>query len=113
MIRDDFNLTRFAEDKSSKQIDHRWVDKFNDWIDKWGLLELNVTNRAFTWTNKQGNPIMIKIDRVFVTTEWDRAYPLSRIKANPREGSDHTPLIVNTGNNTFFGKKDLGLRNGG
>lgn len=68
MIGGDFNFVRFVSDKSNKQLDHRWADKFNDWIDKWGLLELNVTNRAFTWTNKQDNPIMAKIDRVFIST---------------------------------------------
>lgn len=78
-----------------------------------GLLELNVTNRAFTWSNKQDNPIMAKIDRMFVSTEWGRAFPLSTIKANPREGSDHTALVVNSGTNVSFGKKSLGLRNGG
>lgn len=56
---------------------------------------------------------MAKIDRVFVSTEWDVAYPLSRIKANHREGSDHT-LVVNTGNNSFFWVKNvLGLTSGG
>jgi hypothetical protein len=32
----------------------------------------------------------------FVSTEWDRAYPLVRVSALPKEISDHTPLLVDT-----------------
>lgn len=102
MIGGDFNLVRFTSDKSNGQINHKWCDLFNEWIDNCALLELKVSNRAFTWSNKQDNLVMTK--RVFVTTDWEANYPLSRIKAN-KEGNAHTPLIVDTGNNVFFGKK--------
>jgi hypothetical protein len=51
LIGGDFNLVRFSTDKSNGIINHRWADAFNDWISKWGLLELNPPNKAFTWTN--------------------------------------------------------------
>lgn len=41
----DFNLVRCAADKSNGSINYRWVDAFNVWIDKWGLIELNPKNR--------------------------------------------------------------------
>lgn len=105
MIGGDFNLACFMSDTSNNRVNYKWCDMFNDWIDRWGLLELSVTTRAYTWTNKQDNPVMAKIDRVFISTDWDMHYPLSRIRANPREGNDHTPLVINTSNNIFFGKK--------
>jgi hypothetical protein len=43
----DFNLSRFASDKSNCRI----VQKFADWINKWGLIELNPSNRKYTWSN--------------------------------------------------------------
>jgi hypothetical protein len=48
---------------------------------------------------------MAKIDRIFVTTEWESAFPLARVKALERPPSDHNPLLVNSGDNTHFGKK--------
>lgn len=58
----DFNLVRFAADKSNLIINYRWADAFNEWIHKWGLLELNASNIKFTWTNNQDRPILAKID---------------------------------------------------
>jgi endonuclease/exonuclease/phosphatase family metal-dependent hydrolase len=62
-------------------------------------------NKAFTWTNNQENLIMAKIDRIFVTTEWESVFPLVRVKALERPPSDHNPLLINSGDNTHFGKK--------
>jgi hypothetical protein len=46
-----FNLVRFAADKSNLVINHKWVDAFNEWDHKWALVELNSSDRNFTWTN--------------------------------------------------------------
>lgn len=35
MIGVDFNLVRQVSKKSNRNIDHKWVDGFNNWIDKW------------------------------------------------------------------------------
>jgi hypothetical protein len=105
LIGGDFNLVRFASDKSNGIINHRWADAFNDWVDQWVLIELNPPNKAFTWTNNQENLIIAKIDRIFVTTEWESAFPLVRVKALERPPSDHNPLLINSGNNTHFGKR--------
>jgi hypothetical protein len=86
-------------------INHRWAGAFNDWVSRWGLIELNLTNKAYTWTNNQKNLIMARIDRVFVTTDWEAAFPLARVKALERPPSDHNPLLVNLGDNVCFGKK--------
>lgn len=71
----DFNLVRFTQDKSNHMINHRWADAFNNWVSQWGLLELNPHNKRYTWTNNQENLIMAKIDRIFVSTDWDATFP--------------------------------------
>jgi hypothetical protein len=48
---------------------------------------------------------MARIDRFFVTTEWEAAFPLARVKALERPPSDHNPLLLNARDNMFFGKK--------
>jgi hypothetical protein len=62
MIGGDFNLCRFASDKSNGRIKQKLADCFNNWVNKWGLVELNPDNRKFTWSNNQSNRILAKID---------------------------------------------------
>jgi hypothetical protein len=60
-------------------------------------MEVKNSSRKFTWGNNQDNLIMALLDRVFITTCWDKLYPASSVKVKPRLGSDHAPLIVDTG----------------
>lgn len=113
IIGGDFNLVRFRSDKSNGVINHRWADAFNEWVSKWGLLELDAPNKASTWTNNQERLVIARIDRIFITTEWDAAFPLARVKALDRPPSDHNPLLLNSRDNMHFGKKGLGLRSAG
>jgi exonuclease III len=66
IIGGDFNLVRYLEDKSNRRVDFNGCDKFNEWIDKHCMLEINLLGRGFTWSNNQGDPIMSHIDRVFL-----------------------------------------------
>ena len=95
-------LVRSISDKSNGDVNFRWVDPFNDWVSKWGLIELELRNRKFTWTNNQENLVMARLDRVFMSTELEVVFPLARVKA-----------LVDLGDSLFYGKKDLDLRNGG
>jgi len=51
LIGGDFNLVRFSSDKSNGVINHKWADAFNEWVNKWALIEVDARNRRFTWTN--------------------------------------------------------------
>ena len=84
LIGGDFNLVRFASDKSNGVYSHRWADEFNSWVNKWALIELNPSNKKFTWTNNQEHPILAKIDMIFVSGLWGAAFPLSCVKALDR-----------------------------
>jgi hypothetical protein len=89
----DLNLVRYQDDKSNKVVHFKWCDKFNEWIDKHCLLEINLLGRSFTWSNNQNNPIMSHIDRIFCTTEFDEKFPLATAKALPRNSSNHVPIL--------------------
>jgi endonuclease/exonuclease/phosphatase family metal-dependent hydrolase len=89
----DFNLVRSQKDKSNGVVDLKWCEKYNDWIDKNSLLEIKLLRRGFTWSNNQEHVVMSHIDRVFCSTEFERAYPFSTVRALPRNPSDHTPLL--------------------
>jgi hypothetical protein len=105
IIGGDFNLVRSTAEKRNGNINFRWADLFNDWINKWALIDLELGNRKFTWTNNQDNKIMARIDRVFITTEWDCSFPSTKVRCLDRLPSDHNPLVVEVGTNLSYGRK--------
>jgi exonuclease III len=66
LIGGDFNLVHFQKDKSNGVVNQKWCDKFNNWIELWGLLEIKLSNRRFTWANNQENLIMAVMTDSFV-----------------------------------------------
>ena len=97
LLRSDFNLVRSMADKNNGIINNQFSYLFNDWINKWGLLEISISNRGYTWSNNQDNPIFALSDRVFTSVDWDSHFRMSSLTALPRVGSDHTPLVLDTG----------------
>jgi hypothetical protein len=90
-------LREIQEDKSNGCVDFRWCDKFNEWIGKYGLLEIKLSGRSFTWSNNQENALMSHIDRVFCSIDFDAKFPFSGVKALTRNLSDHVPLLWEAG----------------
>jgi hypothetical protein len=77
------------------------------------LRELALPGRRFTWASSAEIPTFEKHDRILVSTDWEQKYPVSTIEALTRELSDHTPLLLNTGDpahrgNTHQFKFELG-----
>jgi hypothetical protein len=105
LIGGDFNLSRFPSDKNTRRINQKFVDYFNDWVNKWGLIELNPPNRKFTWSNNQENAVLAKLDRILISTDWEATFPLVRVLALPKGTSDHNPLLIDSGENCSFSKK--------
>ena len=97
MVGWDFNIVRFQSEKNNGMINHQWSDAFNDWINKWSMIELKNPSRSYTWVNNQDCPIMAALDIVLVNTLFDQKFPLANVKANSRASSDHVPLVVNFG----------------
>jgi hypothetical protein len=104
----DFNLLRDAEDKNNNRITWARLDAFNDAIARWGLREVPRSGARYTWTNKQLNPVRCVLDRVFIAPALDLLFPLCSLVAETSLGSDHTPLIFDSGqevvcrSNRFF-----------
>jgi endonuclease/exonuclease/phosphatase family metal-dependent hydrolase len=42
---------------------------------------------------------LAKLDRIFVSTDWEVGFPLVKITALPNNISDHNPLLVDSGTN--------------
>uniref|UniRef100_A0A453D4K7 Endonuclease/exonuclease/phosphatase domain-containing protein n=1 Tax=Aegilops tauschii subsp. strangulata TaxID=200361 RepID=A0A453D4K7_AEGTS len=79
----DFNLIRWASDKSSPNVDRARMRLFNDCIADLALREIARVGARwarFTWMNKQVDPIRSVLDRVFVSAQWEVMFPLCSLK---------------------------------
>ena len=93
----DFNLIRGSHDKNNDRINWPRVNLFNNYIADWGLHEVQRTGARFTWTNKCLNPVRCVLDRVFISASLVLSFPLCSLVAETSLGSDHTPLVLDTG----------------
>jgi endonuclease/exonuclease/phosphatase family metal-dependent hydrolase len=92
----DFNLIRGRANKNNRNIDWPRVNLFNDYIAHLHLSEVVRSGARFTWSNKQRNPVRCVLDRVLVSPVWETKFPLMSLSAEPSIGSDHTPLIFSS-----------------
>ena len=53
---------------------------FRRWLDDLALKEVPLVDRKFTWSNGQDNPILVKLDMVFCSVDWEDLYPNSSSK---------------------------------
>jgi endonuclease/exonuclease/phosphatase family metal-dependent hydrolase len=58
---------------------------------------LEMSGRKFTWANSRRVPTYERLDRVLVIMEWEQNFPLATVEALNRKISDHTPLLLSTG----------------
>ena len=80
---------------------------FNAIIESFNLREIALSGRQFTWANRRDTPTFEKLDRVLANTEWEQKFPLVTVRAMTRSGSDHTPLLLDSGNQAHIGNKSL------
>jgi hypothetical protein len=48
---------------------------------------------------------MAKLDRIFASTSWISTFPLAKVSCLPKEISDHTPMLMDSGESCQMGKK--------
>lgn len=114
----DFNLIREEKDKSNGVVERGLMRAFNEFIEKNDLREIHKVGGGgrFTWSNNQDCPVMSNIDRVLVTTEWENRFPKCVLSSFTRVGSDHNPILLDTGgrweegSNNRFSLKDNGIK---
>lgn len=70
------------------------MNLFNDLIRDQGWIDVELKNRSFTWTNKRPAPTLSKIDRLFISGEWQSMFPLISLQALSMVVSDHVPLLL-------------------
>jgi hypothetical protein len=114
LVGGDFNLIREKKEKNTGNINQHWANLFNDWINKFDLIELKSAGRLYTWGNNQDNLVMAALDRVFVTTCWENMFPSVSVRTLPRVGIVITPpCYLTLVHLLLLLLNSLGLRSGG
>ncbi|KAG2577768.1 hypothetical protein PVAP13_6NG174203, partial [Panicum virgatum] len=85
----DFNLIRCAADKSTGNLDNSLCSLFNDTLDRLGVVELPLLDRLYTWSNKRAEPVLARLDRVFVNPAQCSSFPNTTLTSLVRPTSDH------------------------
>lgn len=68
---------------------------FSNFVDSLALRELTISRTNFTWSNMQESPCQSKLDRFFLSTEWDLLFPLANGESMPRPTSNYIPILLN------------------
>ena len=92
----DFNILRNAKEKNKKTRMSHATDLFNSIINTFGLREVDMNGGIYTWSNNQQMPTLEKLDRILMSSSWERQFSLTFVRKLTREISDHSPLILNT-----------------
>jgi hypothetical protein len=101
----DFNIIRCPEEKNNDSFQGRWPFIFNAIIDSLDLREIALSSQQFTWANRHETPTYEKLDRFLASVEWEQKFPLVSVRALTRSGSDHTQLLLDSGDQAFIGNK--------
>ena len=105
LVGGDFNIIRRQEDKNNPNFNARWPFIFNAIIESLNLKELELSGRQYTWASRRDTPTYEKLDRFLASVEWEQKFPLVTVHAMTRTGSDHTPLIIDSGVQAHLGNK--------
>jgi endonuclease/exonuclease/phosphatase family metal-dependent hydrolase len=105
LVGGDFNIIRRKEEKNNDNFNARWPFIFNAIIESLNLREIVLSGRQYNWANRRDKPTYEKLDRILATVEWEQKFPLVSVRVLTRSGSDHTPLLLDSGEQYFLGNK--------
>jgi hypothetical protein len=58
------------------------------------LLEIPLHGLSFTWSNRQREPLLQRLDWFFISQEWSVFYPDTHARTLSRDFSDHVPCLI-------------------
>jgi endonuclease/exonuclease/phosphatase family metal-dependent hydrolase len=94
LIGGDFNISRKESVKNKPGGTNKWSSLFNSIIDFHNLIELDLNDRLYTWSNNRDSPTYEKLDRFLVSPDWDLHYNNVSVSELSRTLSDHVPLCL-------------------
>jgi hypothetical protein len=105
----DFNMIYKAEDKNNKRLNRRWTGQFQHFLIDASLKEIQLDGCLFTWINEHSHPTLERIDRAFISPDWEVIYPHHFMHSLASLCSVHAPMLLRT-DNLFSPKKTFHFR---
>jgi hypothetical protein len=81
-------------DRSTIATEWDLMEKFNELIANLILFDVPLTGRKYTWSSKQPQSTLSKIDRVLLSHEWLCQFPVISLDPGAMMVSDHVPLLL-------------------
>jgi hypothetical protein len=89
----DFHIIRWQDEKYNDNFIARWPFIFNPVIESLDLWEIDI---SFTWENRREASTYKKLDQVLTSVSCEQKVTLVSVRALTREGSDHTPYLIDS-----------------
>jgi len=70
----DFNITRFTAERNKHSFMSD-MHAFNQFINACNLVDIPISNKSFTWSNRRDIPSFAKLDRFFINGDWEDIFP--------------------------------------
>jgi hypothetical protein len=94
MINDDINLIYHTEDKNNDKLNHHRMGQFRQFINDASLQEIHLNRWLFTWSNERAHPTLERINRVFISNEWDAIFPDHVRHSQSSQCPNHASLLL-------------------
>lgn len=89
LVLGDFNLIYKARDKNNDNLNLSLMRRFRATLAHYGLKEINLQNKKYTWSNERRRPTLVRLDRVFCNESWDISFADYTLYALSSAHSDH------------------------
>jgi exonuclease III len=90
----DFNMIYRDEDKNNDNLHRRMMGRFRRFLNDCALKEIYLHGRRYTWSNERASPTLVRLDRVFCTSDWDELHSSCSLRCLSTVISDHCPLLL-------------------
>jgi hypothetical protein len=90
----DFNLIYKSSDKNNTNINRATIGRFRRMINDLSLKEIPFHGRKFTWSNQQVDPVLVKLDRVFCSVDWNLFSQMFCSRVQPLRTPINCPLLL-------------------
>ena len=74
MLCGDFNLMYRNEDRNNGNLNMRMMGRFRRLLSDLALKEVYIVGGRYTWSNQQSPPILVRLDRILCTADWEDAH---------------------------------------
>jgi hypothetical protein len=91
IVGSDFNILRYSSEKNKNFVGNKFTDLFNWIINTNEMRDVTLNGGTFTWSNNHADPSLERLDRILISSSWEKEFPLTSLRKIPMQMSDHNP----------------------